>query len=66
MKVEERLMKKVYIKVLERYEESNKIKEAVVTYTEHRAFKVNSIVDDFEICLNKGIVQFYEELAQDW
>jgi hypothetical protein len=59
-------MKKVFIKVLERYEESNKIKQAVVKYTEHRAFKVGEIVDDFQICVTKGVVQFYEELAQDW
>jgi len=59
-------MKKVFIKVLERYEESNRIKEAVVLESQHRAFKVEEIIDDFQICLNKGIVQFYEELAQEW
>lgn len=64
MKVEERFMKKVFIEVLERYEESNKIYLARVIESERKLFTVGEEIDQFIIDLHEGIVEFYEKVEQ--
>lgn len=57
-------MKKVFIEVLERYEESDKIYLARVIESERGLFSIGEEIDQFTIDLHEGIVEFYEKVKQ--